>query len=103
MWKFIGRVFFDLIFVTVLYLVSYTNRDSNAILQVNHLRHFFQNTRNASYNFSQVCWRFLGTHTTNILFPHRSFRLMTTGSGYKLVSLQISVLGLGITINLRKI
>ena len=55
MWKYIGKVLLDLVFVIVLYLVSYTNRDSNAGLQVNHLRRFFLNTRSLSANFPGVC------------------------------------------------
>ncbi|CAF0879264.1 unnamed protein product [Adineta ricciae] len=41
-------------FVTVLYIVSYTNRNSNAILQVQHLSSFFCNTRSSSNNFTDI-------------------------------------------------
>lgn len=55
MWKIIRKMLINIIFVTIIYTVSYTNRDSNAILQVNHLQQFFLNTRSLKENFAEVC------------------------------------------------
>ena len=54
MWKYIWKMLINIVFVTVMYIVSYTNRDSNAILQVQHLKQFFFNTRSSTNNFSEV-------------------------------------------------
>lgn len=56
MWKLIRTMVINIIFVIVLYIVSYTNRDSNAIYEVYHLQKFFLNTRSSNYNFPMVCY-----------------------------------------------
>ncbi|CAF1140752.1 unnamed protein product [Adineta steineri] len=72
MWKYIGKIFINLIFVTVLYLVSYTNLDTNAAYQLQHLSQFFFNRHNLTRNFQEIIsfddyWEWLHTcFTPNI-------------------------------------
>ncbi|CAF1100830.1 unnamed protein product [Adineta steineri] len=72
MWKYIGKIFINLTFVTVLYLVSYTNLDTNAAFQLQHLSQFFFNRHNLTRNFQEIIsfddyWKWLHTcFTPNI-------------------------------------
>ena len=54
MWSIIREFFVYICFIWILYVISYTNRDNNGFLQVNHLRNFFLNTNNYSYDFTKV-------------------------------------------------
>ncbi|UJR27664.1 hypothetical protein I4U23_008944 [Adineta vaga] len=54
MWKYIRNMCINIIFVVILYIVSYTNRDSNAIHQVHHLRNLFLDSRSSSNNFTEI-------------------------------------------------
>jgi hypothetical protein len=54
MWKLVRKMFVNIVFVTVLYIVRYTNRDSNAIVQVQHLKYFFLNTYNSTNHFTKI-------------------------------------------------
>jgi hypothetical protein len=58
MCQLIRQIWVRIIFVTILYMVSYTNRNSNAILQVHHLREFFLNKHHPAQKFSKVCFCF---------------------------------------------
>jgi hypothetical protein len=82
MWKFIRKMFVDIIFITILYIVSYTNHDSNSIFQVQHLTNFFLNTRNSSYDFTQVCLFIIFSFIDKLSIDRLS-RLMIIGNGYK--------------------
>jgi hypothetical protein len=54
MWKFTLEFLSYIIFVFVLYAISYSNRSSDEYRQVNHLRQLFLNPHNFTYNYSQV-------------------------------------------------
>ena len=41
-------------FLWVLYVISYSNRDTNAFRQVNHLRNFLLNADDSSYDYRKV-------------------------------------------------
>lgn len=54
MWSYIRHLMFYSCFLCILYIVSYTNRNPNAYQQVHHLRNYFLNPNNATYNFMKV-------------------------------------------------
>jgi hypothetical protein len=54
MWSIIREVTVYLCFIWILYVISYSNRNNNDFLQVNHLRHFFLNIGSSSNDYTQV-------------------------------------------------
>ncbi len=54
MWSIIREVLSYSCFLWILFVTAYSNRDSNAFLQVNHLRHFFLNIGHSSYDYTKV-------------------------------------------------
>ncbi len=54
MWSIIREVLSYSCFLWTLYVITYSNRDSNAFLQVNHLRNFFLNIGHSSYDYTKV-------------------------------------------------
>jgi hypothetical protein len=53
-WKFLSELLSYTIFVSVLYVVSYSNHNSDAQRQVQHLRQLLLNSRNFTNNFTEV-------------------------------------------------
>lgn len=54
MWRFFLELFAYSCFVSVLYIISYSNHDATAYLQVQHLSQLFLNPQNMTYAFSEV-------------------------------------------------
>jgi len=54
MWLIIREVFTYLCFLSILYLVNYSNLNSNAFYQVKHLRKFFLNTNQIDQDYTKV-------------------------------------------------
>ncbi|UJR11342.1 hypothetical protein I4U23_015523 [Adineta vaga] len=54
MWSVIREVSLYLCFLSLLCVVIYSNRDSNAFLQVNHLRKYFLNSRQIDLDYTKV-------------------------------------------------
>ncbi len=54
MWSIIREVLSYLAFLTMIYLVTYSNMNSNAFLQVKHLQKFFLNTNQIDTNYTKV-------------------------------------------------
>ena len=103
MWKHIRRICIDLVFITIIYLVSYSNRDPNAIRQVLHIKALFLNTRSSTNNFEKVKednWTFLWTQ---FFLKFRLYRSMIFGNGWRMCSSKGFNLKLGIMVNQFKI
>ena len=54
MWSIIRELLIHAAFLSVLFLVTYSNVDPNAFGQVHHLRKIFHNTRQSSHDFTRV-------------------------------------------------
>ncbi|UJR06650.1 hypothetical protein I4U23_010936 [Adineta vaga] len=54
MWSIIREMLLYLCFLSLLYVIIYSNRDSNAFLQVNHLRKYFLNLRQNDLDYTKV-------------------------------------------------
>ncbi|UJR18699.1 hypothetical protein I4U23_005606 [Adineta vaga] len=54
MWSFIKEILINLCFLSLLYVIIYSNRDSNAFLQVNHLRKYFLNSRQIDLDYTKI-------------------------------------------------
>lgn len=54
MWSIIREVVIYFVFLLLLFVVVYSNRDSNAFVQVNHLRKYFLNVRQDDLDFTRV-------------------------------------------------
>jgi hypothetical protein len=54
MWSIIREVLSYLAFLTMIYLVTYSNMNSNAFLQVKHLQKFFLNTNQIDTDYTKV-------------------------------------------------
>jgi hypothetical protein len=54
MWSIIREILVYLCFMWILYVISYSNRNNNDFLQVNHLRHFFLNIESSTNDYTQV-------------------------------------------------
>jgi hypothetical protein len=54
MWSVIRETLIYLCFVLILCLITYSNRNQNSFLQVNHLRKFFLNTRQLNQDYTKV-------------------------------------------------
>jgi hypothetical protein len=67
MWKFTLEFLTYSTFVCVLYVISYSNHNSDEYHQVQHLRRFFLNTEYTSNNFAEVTFLF-GVTIKTILF-----------------------------------
>jgi len=54
MWSIIREITTYLCFIWILYVISYSSRNNNDFLQVNHLRHFFLNIESSNNDYTQV-------------------------------------------------
>jgi hypothetical protein len=54
MWSSIREILSYVCFLWIVYAVAYSNRNNNAFLQVNHLRHFFLNIGHSQYDYTKV-------------------------------------------------
>ncbi len=54
MWSIIRETFIYLCFLSLLYIVTYSNHGSNSFLQVNHLRKYLQNSRQIDCDYTKV-------------------------------------------------
>ncbi len=54
MWSIIREIFIYLCFLSLLYIVTYSNHQSNSSVQVNHLRKYFLNSRQIDCDYTQV-------------------------------------------------
>ncbi len=54
MWSVIREIFIYFCFLSLLYIVTYSKRQSNSFLPVNHLRKYFLNSRQINYNYTEV-------------------------------------------------
>ncbi|CAF1184626.1 unnamed protein product [Adineta ricciae] len=66
MWTVIREILMYICFISVLYMVVYSNPYSNAFLQANHLRKYFLNSRQADLDLTEVStidkyWQWLGS------------------------------------------
>ncbi len=54
MWSIIREIFIYSCFLSLLYIVTYSNHQSNSFLQVNHLRKYFLNSRQINCDYTKV-------------------------------------------------
>ncbi len=54
MWSIIREIFIYSCFLSLLYIVTYSNHQSNSFLQVNHLRKYFLNSRQIDCDYTKV-------------------------------------------------
>ena len=54
MWTYIRHLVIYSFYLSVLYIVSYANRNPNSYQQVDHLRNYFLNPNNATHNYMKV-------------------------------------------------
>ena len=54
MWSILREISIYLSFLAMLYVVSYSNRDPNAYLEVEHLRKLFLNSRQIDRSYTKV-------------------------------------------------
>ncbi len=54
MWQIIKKFFIYACFLSMICVISYSNVDQNAILQVNHLRKYFLNSRQIDQDYRKV-------------------------------------------------
>ncbi|CAF3969202.1 unnamed protein product, partial [Adineta steineri] len=54
MWSIIREILIYICFLTVLYNIIYSNRNSNSFLQVNHSRKFFLNSRQINCDYTKI-------------------------------------------------
>ena len=102
MWSIIREVATYFGCLVVLYLATYSNLNGYSFQQMQHLKIFFLNTRQASADFTQVSLYPTSEHTGE----HRRSRfkpLTTIGTGSRTVSSAISVPSNGTTVNRRAI
>ena len=59
MWSIIRQAFIYVMFFSVLCVLTYSNRNLNSFLQVNHLHRYFTNSRQMDANFITVSLRFV--------------------------------------------
>jgi hypothetical protein len=61
MWSFVQQLLIYSCYLSILYAVSYANRNPHSYQQVQHLRNFFLNSHNSTYNYMKVLffWFFL--------------------------------------------
>ncbi|CAF4339360.1 unnamed protein product, partial [Adineta steineri] len=67
MWSIIREILIYICFLTVLYNIIYSNRNSNSFLQVNHSRDFFLNSRQINCDYTKISkidayWNWLENH-----------------------------------------
>ncbi len=55
MWSIIREIFIYLFFLSLLYIVTYSNQQSNSSVQVEHLRKYLLNLRQIDCDYTQVC------------------------------------------------
>jgi hypothetical protein len=55
MWSIIREGLTYFIFLLVLYVLIYSNRNENTFHQMNHLKTFFLNTRQMENDYTEVC------------------------------------------------
>ncbi len=56
MWLIIQEVFTYLCFLSLILTITYSNQNSNSVLQVNHLRKYFHNSRQIDLDYTKVCF-----------------------------------------------
>jgi hypothetical protein len=54
MWSIIHEIVIYLIFIILICVITFSNREQNSSLQVEHLRKYFLNTRQADYDYTEV-------------------------------------------------
>ncbi len=53
-WNIIRQISSYLLFLSTLFVITYSNRNYDAFFQVKHLRHFLLNTGHSSYDYTMV-------------------------------------------------
>jgi len=56
MWLIIRETFIYLSFLLILFIITYSNQNSNSSLQVNHLRKYLLNSRQIDLDYTKVCF-----------------------------------------------
>jgi hypothetical protein len=56
MWTIIQEGLIYLAFLSVLFIITYSNENLNSFLQVNHLRKYLLNTRQIDCDYTKVCY-----------------------------------------------
>ena len=56
MWSIIREGLTYLCFLSLLFIITYSNQNSNSFLQVNHLQKYFHNSRQSHLDFIKVCF-----------------------------------------------
>ena len=74
MWAVIREFCIYMIFVTLLYLVTYSSVNVHGFREVQHLRKYFHNTRQPDYDFTQVRISVTRENHGRYLFTDRSDR-----------------------------
>ncbi|CAF4847179.1 unnamed protein product, partial [Rotaria sp. Silwood2] len=64
MWSIIREFFIYLTFLTLICIIAYSNCEYNSFLQVHHLRKYFFNSKQISYDYTEIstideCWNWL--------------------------------------------
>jgi hypothetical protein len=59
MWSIIREFVLYFIFLSLIFMITYSNHDQNSFLQVNHLRKYFLNTRQVDMDYTKVCCVFV--------------------------------------------
>jgi hypothetical protein len=54
MWSFVRQLLIYSCYLSILYAVSYANRNPHSYQQVQHLQNFFLNSHNSTYNYTKV-------------------------------------------------
>ena len=56
MWSIIREFVLYFIFLSLIFIITYSNHDENSFLQVNHLQKYFINSRQINSDFTKVCF-----------------------------------------------
>ena len=67
MWSIIREFCIYMVFLTLLYLVTYSSVNVHSFREVQHLRNYFHNTRDPDHDFTQV--RMPATCENNARYP----------------------------------
>jgi hypothetical protein len=81
MWSILREIFSYLCFLWIVYTLSYSNRDNNAFVQVNHLRNYFLNIGHNRYDYTKVRILFFLKTFSKKFDIDRLYQLMNIGIG----------------------
>jgi hypothetical protein len=62
MWLIIRETFIYLSFLLILFIITYSNQNSNSSLQFNHLRKYLLNSRQINLDYTKVCSFFFSSY-----------------------------------------